>query len=308
MKNIYSLFLIMCLITNLSFAQEKKIQLWPDSIPNQKETKETEIIDETDIIRISNVQVPTLEVYLPAKKNATGQAVIICPGGGYGILAYDWEGSDIAKWLNSKGIAAFVLKYRLPNSKSIITSYEAPLQDAQRAIRIVRKNAEKWHINDNQIGIMGFSAGGHLASTIGTHYESDFNFEKDAIDMLSARPDFMILIYPVITMKDSYTHQGSKNNLLGKNPNQQLIDEFSNEMHINSDTPPTFIIHSTDDKAVPVMNSILFYQALSEHQVASEMHIYPKGGHGYGLAIGQGTLQTWTNRLGDWLDNFNDKH
>ncbi|MDN5202701.1 alpha/beta hydrolase [Fulvivirgaceae bacterium BMA10] len=293
--------LIFCLLPiSMCFGQEK-IPLWTEEIQNHRETNETEIQNQGDILWIENVQEPSLEVYLPTKKNATGKAMVICPGGGYAGLAYDWEGTDVAKWLNSLGIAAFVLKYRLPTSKSIIVPEKAPLQDAQRAIRLVRYHAKKWNVDRNQIGIMGFSAGGHLASTLGTHYENDHILKPDPIDSISARPDFMVLIYPVITMKLLYTHQGSRKNLLGESPEQQLVDFYSNELHINKNTPPTFLIHATDDEAVPVENSLLFYQNLKKEGVYAEMHIYPKGGHGFALAIGKGHLQTWTARLSEWI-------
>ncbi|MGX1929616.1 alpha/beta hydrolase [Flagellimonas sp. 2504JD4-2] len=288
----------------LSYGQGEIMPLWPNGIPNQRETNEKETQNIDDILWIENVQEPTLEIYLPAKRNATGKAMIICPGGGYQGLAYDWEGADVAKWLNSIGIAAFALKYRLPGSKSLIEKNKAPLQDAQRAIRLVRHHAKKWNIDENQIGIMGFSAGGHLASTLGTHYDTKNAFKPDEIDQLSARPDFMILVYPVITMDGKYTHMGSRENLIGKNAKEELVAEYSNELHIDENTPPTFLVHSTDDEAVPVENSLLFYQSLKKNKVYSEMHIYPEGGHGYGLAVGQGYLQTWTDRLADWLDNL----
>lgn len=219
-------------------------------------------------------------------------------------MAYDLEGTDIAKLLNTKGIAAFVLKYRCPASKSVIVSYEAPLQDAQRAIRMVRHNAEKWNIDTNRVGIMGFSAGGHLASTAGTHVEGASNLEPDTINSLNANADFMMLIYPVITMMDSITHLGSRENLIGKNPSQKMIDLYSNELQVDSTTPPTFLLHCGDDDVVPVQNSLLFYEALQKHGVYAELHIYPVGGHGFGLARGQGHLQTWPDRLSDWLESL----
>jgi acetyl esterase/lipase len=223
-------------------------------------------------------------------------------------LAYDWEGTDIAKWFNSKGITAFVLKYRLPESKSLLVNHKAPLQDAQRAIRLVRHHAEKWNLSKDQIGIMGFSAGGHLASTLGTHYDIDKNVVTDSIDSLSARPDFMILIYPVITMKAPYTHLGSRTSLIGANPKPELINFYSNELHVDKDTPPTFLLHSTDDSAVPVMNSILFYQALEKENIYSELHVYPVGGHGFALAVNQGYLQNWTQLLYDWIQSLNNEY
>jgi len=243
-------------------------------------------------------------VFLPTKKSNSGRAVIICPGGGYHNVVYDWEGTDIAKWFNSKGIAAFVLKYRLPNTKSVKVTYEAPLQDAQRALRIVRAQSEKWQINPNKIGIMGFSAGGHVASTLGTQFNNPNKFKEPAIDSISARPDFMILVYPVVTMKLDYTHKGSRLSLLGEHPSEALINQYSNELQVTQNTPPTFIVHSGDDTAVPVENSLNLYKALKEKGVKTEMHIYPEGGHGYSLALGKGYLQTWADRLYDWLQSL----
>jgi acetyl esterase/lipase len=256
-------------------------------------------------VRISLVQQPGIDVYLPSKQSATGQAIVICPGGGYGILAYDWEGTDIAKWLNSKGIAAIVLKYRLPNSKSNIVPQLSPLLDAQRALRTVRANAQKWNIKSNQIGIMGFSAGGHLASTAGTHFDNGNTNAADSVDRLTSRPDFMILMYPVISMSKTHMHQGSRNNLIGSNPDSALAKYYSNDLQVTKETPPTFIVHSTDDAGVPVENSLSFYQALKTNKIPAEMHIYPYGGHGFGLAVGKGYLHTWTERCIDWLISLN---
>ncbi len=294
--------IVLFIVTFMSFGQHDILPLWEDKVPNSKPSDEKEQHEVDDILRISKVQTPTLEIYLPPKRNTTGKAVIICPGGGYGILAYNWEGTDIAKWFNSKGIAAFVLKYRLPGSKSIVVQHEAPLQDAQRALRLVRYHAEKWKINKNSIGVIGFSAGGHLASTLGTQFDKKTLADEDEIDKVSAKPDFMALVYPVISMRLNVTHIGSRNNLLGENPSKTLVNEYSNELQVNENTPPTFIVHSTDDKAVPVENSLNFYKALKDAGIKSEMHIYPEGGHGFALAIGRAYLQTWTDRLFDWLN------
>ena len=305
MKNLYLVALVTIFLShNHSFGQTI-LPLWPDGVPNQNPSGEVENKMYKDILRISNVQNPTLEVFLPAKKTATGQAVVICPGGGYSILAYDWEGIDIAKWYNAQGIAAVVLKYRLPKSITLIKPEIAPLQDAQRAIRLVRHNAKKWNVDPTQIGVMGFSAGGHLASTLGTHFAEDvLGDSKDSINSLSARPDFMVLIYPVITFDKKHYHRGSKNNLIGENASQELIDHYSNDLQVSSDTPTTFLLHTTDDKVVPVVNSLLFYQALKRNGVAVEMHIYPEGGHGFGLGIGRGHLQQWPDRLKQWLNHI----
>ncbi|MEX0316166.1 MAG: alpha/beta hydrolase [Allomuricauda sp.] len=304
LKNYIMFIFCSLLISNVGLGQDRIISLWPNGVPNQRKSQEAESQNKDDILWIENVQNPTLEVFLPAKRNSTGKAIVVCPGGGYQGLAYDWEGTDIARWLNSKGIAAFVLKYRLTGSKSIIERSEAPLQDAQRAIRIVRQHSKKWNINTNQIGIIGFSAGGHLASSLATQYDSNPLFEYDEMDAISARPDFAILVYPVVTMKTPHTHMGSRNNLLGNNPDKLIINRFSNELQVTENTPTTFIIHATDDEAVPVENSILFYKSLKEKNVSAEMHIYPQGGHGFSLALDKGYLQTWTDRLFDWLNSL----
>ena len=296
-------FTLLIILTHTAVMGQQIISLWPEGIPNQNVSKEEEKIIHTNIVKIENIQAPSLEVYLPSKANHTGKAVVICPGGGYRFLAYDWEGTDIAKWFNSKGIAAFVLKYRLPTSPTLINPQWAPLQDAQRAIRIVRQNAEQWNIDSSQIGIMGFSAGGHLASTLGTHYNEDTlkGINTDPINSISARPDFMMLIYPVITFDKKYYHGGSKNALVGENAKQETVDYFSNNLQVTKDTPSTFLVHTADDKAVPVANSILFYEALIKQKVPAEMHLYPEGGHGYSFAIGKGRLEGWTDRLYEWI-------
>ncbi len=304
MKVKFLVILFFAIFIKFGFCQMEEIVLWEDAVPNAKQSDEREIIDKVDIIKISKVQTPSLKPFLVPKRMATGKAVIICPGGGYGMLAYDWEGTEIAKWFNTRGVAAFVLKYRLPNSKSILKRYEAPLQDAQRAIRIIRYNANKWGINKDEIGVIGFSAGGHLAATLGTQFDNEIYEKDNMIDLESAKPNFMMLIYPVISMRFPITHKGSRLNLLGDNPNQTLVDQFSNELHVNSNTPKTFIVHSTDDKAVPVENSLAFYKALKKVGVEVEMHIYATGGHGYSLATGTPHLSTWTDRLAQWLNNF----
>ncbi len=295
------LIIFISLINTVCLGQNYIIPLWADNIPNYHKTDEIELRDSTDIIRVRYVQQPDISVYLSSKKNATGQGVVICPGGGYTNLAYDWEGADIAKWLNSKGIAAIVLKYRLPVSKSNIINHKSPLLDAQRAIRLTRYHAIEWNIAKDKIGIMGFSAGGHLASTAGIHFETEEPNNIDPVMAMSSRPDFMILIYPVITFSRTFIHKGSRNALLGENPDPKLIEYYSNELQVNKDTPPTFIVHASDDKSVPVENSLIFYQSLKDNGIPVEMHIYPEGGHGFSLAIGKGYLQTWTDRCIDWL-------
>jgi acetyl esterase/lipase len=292
MKPIFAILFLIC--ANHTYSQSMKINLWPDgNIPLSIKNILQEQIESTDMVRIGKVQVPQIEVYLPNKKSTTGQAVIICPGGGYSILAYDWEGTDIAKLLNAKGIAAFVLKYRLPDPLSSTAPDRVPLMDAQQALRIVRARAAEWNIMPNKIGIMGFSAGGHLASTLSTHFEED------------SKPNFSILIYPVISMDKNITHTGSRNNLIGNNPSDVMIKLYSNELQVTTNTPPTFLIHATDDDVVPVENSLLYYQALKKNKVSTEMHIYPAGGHGFGLANGNKSLETWSNLLIEWMRGLN---
>jgi acetyl esterase/lipase len=305
MKTIYLLFIFLFYVIKLQ-AQEITLPLWPaGKIPNYQKTTEVEKSDTTDIIRISKVQNPQIAVYLPAKKHATGQAVIICPGGGYAYLAYNWEGSDVAKYFNAKGIAAIVLKYRLPNAKSNVVSYLSPLADAKRAVQLVRSNAAQWNIKKDAIGIMGFSAGGHLAATLGTHFDNGDAAAKDTVSQVSSRPDFMILIYPVISLSKPIMHAGSRTNLLGAKNDSALANYYSAELQVTKETPPTFIVHATDDKSVPVENSLLLYKALKDKGVSVEMHLYPQGGHGFGLAIGRSYLETWPDRCLDWLRSLN---
>lgn len=291
-----------------SSAQDDIIPLWPDKVPNQTATtneQESAVVRDDGVRWTTNVQNPTIEVYLPTKKIATGQALVIFPGGGYHGLAYNWEGIDIAKALNSRGVAGIVVKYRLPLSKSIIKNKEVvPLQDAQRAMRLVRSKASEWNIKEDEIGIMGFSAGGHLASTLGTHYDDKVYDKQDDADDLSARPDFMALIYPVITMEKSTTHTGSRGALLGDNPSDEMSDRFSANKNVTQDTPPTFLLHAQDDGGVPVENSILMFSALKKEGVPVTMHIYPKGGHGFSLALKDKRLKNWITLLYDWLDNL----
>jgi acetyl esterase/lipase len=300
MKNLLTL-LAMVLIASGSLAQNKVLPLWEGDPPNYRETGEVTIWDTSDIVRIRHVQKPDMAVFLPSKKNASGEAVVVCPGGGYRILAYDWEGSDIARWLNSEGIAAIVLKYRLPGAKSNVIPHKSPLMDAQRAMRLVRFHAENWNVDPARIGIMGFSAGGHLASTLSTHFDAGDPASTDPVERESCRPDFSILMYPVITFTGDFTHRGSREALLGADPDPELVTLFSNELQVTSDTPPAILIHSEDDQGVPVENSLAYYGALREHQISSELHIYPYGGHGYSLAIGQGHLSTWPDRVIDWI-------
>jgi acetyl esterase/lipase len=241
---------------------------------------------------------PSLTVYPAPEKSAIPTAVIVFPGGGYGGLAKDHEGDQIARWLNSLGIQAFVLEYRIaPRYR-----YPAPLLDAQRAIRFVRAHAADYRIAPARIGIWGFSAGGHLASTAGTHFDAGDAHAADPIDRLSSRPDFMILAYPVISFITPYTHTGSLHNLLGDHPDPKLVASLSNETQVTSQTPPTFLFHTNEDNGVPPENSVLFYLALRKAGVPAEMHIYERGPHGVGLAPTDAVLASWAGRLKDWLE------
>ncbi len=276
------------------------IPLYKDSIPNSKPAKDEEKSEQSNgILIISKVSKPTLSIFLPSKEKATGTALVIYPGGGYGIVAAGHEGIDIAKKFNEMGVAAFVVKYRIPNSQTMINPEIGPLQDAQQAIKVVREGAKDYNIDPNRIGIMGFSAGGHLASTAGTH------FYKAVIanaNNTSLRPDFMILIYPVISFTDSLAHMGSRDNLIGKNPPAEKIKEYSNELQVTSKTPPAFLVHASDDDGVKPQNSIAFYLALIKNHVDAEMHLYESGGHGFGLNL-KNKNEQWMDRCKNWMEN-----
>lgn len=288
------------LIGITSSSQVTTIPVWPNTIPGSIITTsylEKEIIKDNQLQSTSQVTIPTLSIYFPKKELANGTAVVIFPGGGYSHLAMYKEGQKVAEWLNSLGITAFVLKYRLPNDLIMKDKTIGPLQDAQEAIRIIRKKAIEWNLDPTKIGVLGFSAGGHLASTLSTHYQ-DKIYDGETI---SARPDFSILIYPVISMEDGITHNGSKVSLLGANPSKELIDNYSNEKQITSETPKTFLVHASDDKAVPVTNSINYYLNLLKNNVPAEMHLYENGGHGFGLGT-KGTHIDWPRACAKWLE------
>lgn len=298
-----ALILVMSSCDNTT--QPFSMNLYPEGeIPNYQDVGEQELWDTTNIVRVKQVQIPDIKVYLPESSQMTREAVVICPGGGYHILAYDWEGEDIAEYWNSKGVAAIVLKYRLPTSESQIEPFKSPLMDAQRAMRIVRYNAEEWGIDPVRIGIMGFSAGGHLASSLSTHYDLGNKDAEDVIEQVSCRPDFSILMYPVISFTGEFQHSGSRKALVGED--STLMKYFSNELQVTGDTPPTILFHASDDKAVPVENSIVYYRALIEHNVPAEMHIYPYGGHGFSLALDQGHLAGWPELCNEWVKSLHD--
>ncbi|WP_394775746.1 alpha/beta hydrolase [Flavobacterium sp.] len=286
-------------ITNQAQTKNEIIPLWkkiPDEI-KAPDYKENESITDGKVQSTSLVTIPTLSIFLPKESKPNQAAVLIFPGGGYQHLAIDKEGTKVAEWFNSLGIVGIVVKYRLPNDKIMKNKNIGPLQDAQEAMRYVRQNAAKYNIDPNKIGIMGFSAGGHLASTLATHYDEK---TYETTSKISARPDFALLIYPVISMQNDITHKGSQESLLGKNASQDLIDSFSNEKRITPQTPPTFLVHATDDTVVLPENSINYYLALKKNAVKAELHIYEKGGHGFGLGV-QDTSKFWTRDCQEWL-------
>ncbi|WP_245747446.1 alpha/beta hydrolase [Parapedobacter koreensis] len=276
------------------------INLYDGDVPNSKSfpLEETSATDDNGITRVTGVTLPTLTAYLPAAGVAnTGKAVIICPGGGYSILAIGHEGHDVAKQLATNGIAAFVLKYRLPKDEIMEDKRIGPLQDAQRAIQLVRERAGEWGIARDKIGIAGFSAGGHLASTLSTHYAAAL---IDNPKGTSLRPDFSLLLYPVISMQEGMTHGGSRTNLLGSNPNPEDINHFSNELQVTADTPPAFLVHAEDDTVVPIANSQVYIEALQKHGTDAELITYPAGGHGFGLN-NKTTADKWFDHFLVWL-------
>jgi acetyl esterase/lipase len=288
--------------------QNHRLPLYTGTIPNSKHTDTGEIIERTTITFIKNVKEPAIEIFLPSKRFSNGQAVVICPGGGYWGLAYDLEGTDIASYLNSIGVAAIVLKYRLPVYDNTVEPHKAPLMDAQRAMRLVRFNSVKWNINPGKIGIMGFSAGGHLASTLGTHFDYGNKTSEDSVERISCRPDFMILMYPVISFVDASTHTGSRDALLGENPGKDLLTYYSNELQVREDTPPAFFVHADNDIGVPVENTLLMYKALRAKKIPAELHILSEGEHGFGLGSGNDHINSWTNSLKLWLNWLNKKN
>lgn len=265
--------------TWLHAQQPLELKLWPEGMPNDNGMTCQE---ENRVLYVAE---PTLTVYPATEGN--GMAIVACPGGGYGKLAMDHEGKDMAAWFNNQGITYAVLKYRMPNGHK-----EVPLSDARQAMRILRHRAGEWQLK--RIGIMGFSAGGHLASTVATHFEDE-----------ESHPDFQILFYPVISMDPEYTHRGTHDNLLGKQPAKEEEDDFSNELHVDGNTPPAFILHSSDDRSVPVAHSLNYYMALLRHQVPATLHIYPIGGHGWGYRDSFTYKREWTGELEKWLREIN---
>jgi len=299
-KSLFLTFFFTILVININ-AQIIMLKVWPDGVPGSimnESYSEKATLKDGIASRFEKVTDPTISVFLPPSESSTGAAVLIFPGGGYGVLAFDYEGVDVAKWLNKNGIAGIVLKYRLPSDLIMKDKSVGPLQDAQEAMRIIRRNASDWKIDTRKIGVMGFSAGGHLASTLSTHYAEKVYEMKDTT---SARPDFSLLIYPVITFDASFTHMGSRKNLIGENPADSIIRHFSNELMITEKTPPAFIVHASDDKAVPVKNSLVYFEGLVKFNIPAEIHVFQKGGHGFGLAINRGTESAWPDLCLNWL-------
>lgn len=287
----------MALVSQTLFAQQQKpVLLYPNGVPNSKKAPAAYVEKrEGDIISL--VTDPTITPYLPAKGKATGAAIIIFPGGSYINLAMGHEGAAIAQEFNKIGVAAFVVKYRLPNDDIMVDKTIGPLQDAERAIQIVRQRAVEWGVNPSKVGIIGFSAGGHLASTLDTHFDKVVIENKDNINL---RPDFAMLIYPVVSF-GPFAHAYSRENLIGKNPSSETLALYSNEKQVTANTPPTFLVHAEDDDVVPVQNSLLFYDALVKNKVKAEIHIFQEGGHGFGLNNSK-SINHWFDWAANWLN------
>ncbi|MES2431444.1 MAG: GDSL-type esterase/lipase family protein [Bacteroidota bacterium] len=278
---------------------QQLMNLYPDAIPNSINAKDVESQHyNNDILIVEHVSRPTLTAYYPSETKSNKTAIIICPGGAYAFLAAGHEGEEIAKQLNKSGITAFVLKYRIPSNRIMRNKEIAPLQDVQQAIKIVRSRAKEFDIDEQKIGVMGFSAGGHLASSAGTHFPQPLIENKDSI---SLRPDFMILVYPVISFTDSIAHSGSRDNLLYLSATQQKKEYFSGELQVTNNTPPAFLVHASDDSLVSAINSTAFFKSLLLHNVKAELHIYGSGGHGFGIRKKGLSIDSWFDRLIDWL-------
>lgn len=291
--------LCIMLLTSFSLIGQNSIPLYPEGVPGSKPGENSEWTEERNGHSvIHNITHPTITVFEPSKEKAIGTAVVIFPGGGYRVNAIVHEGYDVAKQFNEFGVTAFVVKYRVPNDQRMADKRYGPLQDAQQAIAHVRKNAVMYKVHPDRIGILGFSAGGHLASTAGTQ------FEKPVLSHdVSVRPDFMMLIYPVISMQLPLTHAGSRESLLGSAPVQADVDRFSNELQVSEKTPPTFLVHAADDSAVKVENSLVFYRALLDHKVPAALQVYPLGGHGFGL-VNKTTKDLWIDHCRNWLESM----
>lgn len=294
-----SLIAIFIAMTSPEISAQSTIYLYDKKIPGFRgcAVKEQETTNAGGQMSLAHVVQPSLSIFLPSNHQKPCVAVMICPGGGYSHLAIEHEGFEVARVLNDAGIAAFVLKYRLPDVACFSNSELAPLQDAQEGLKTIREHAKEWNLDPDKIGVMGFSAGGHLASTLGTHFMQSYITNDSKV---SLRPDFLMLIYPVITFNGKIAHIGSRNSLIGTNPGADTANFFSNELQVTVHTPPTFLVHAADDKVVNCENSINFFLALKKNDVPAELHIYAKGGHGFGLH-NKSTEDQWLVRAITWL-------
>jgi len=290
---IHAIIFISVFFSTSLFAQDKVLKVWPQGAPSDNGMTKPEKLNG---LHVSNVSEAVMYIYLPPKEKSTGAAIVICPGGGYSFEAMDYEGYAIAEWLNTKGIVGVVLKYRLPYGHP-----EVPSSDAKQAIRIVRKNAKEWGINPEKVGIAGFSAGGHLASTVGTHFDYGIKNSSNIVDSFSSRPNFMLLLYPVISLKEEFGHMGSRQNLIGEGNNWKLVKEYSNELQVTPQTPPTFIVVTDDDEIVPTQNSVEFYLSLKKNNVPAELHVFSEGHHGFFLKKDYLPVRQWPNLFIDWM-------
>lgn len=293
MKQTTILLTLFLIATGLN-AQDKVLKVWPNGAPNHNGMDEPE--EKFEGSRVRKVSEAEMYVYLPEKEKNTGAAVVICPGGGYWIEAMDHEGYQMAEWLQERGVAGIVLKYRLPYGH-----HEIPSGDARQAMRIVRSKAEEWGIHPGKIGIAGSSAGGHLASTVGTRFDYGNPESDKPLEKISCRPDFMLLLYPVITFREEFGHMGSRKNLIGEGNDWKLVKKYSNELHVTPETPPTFLVLADDDKGVVPRNSVEFYLALKENNVPAEMHIFAEGSHGFGMNKKSLPVDQWPELFYNWL-------
>jgi len=293
MKKIFALIFI---VTSSQLYAQQFIPIWPEG---KKPNFNGIVVKDSITNRVWKVGTPGFYAFVVQPEENTGTAILICPGGGYERLAYFQSGYTLAKWYNTHGISAFVLNYRLPNQLDLVNRKIAPLQDAQRAMKVIRTHAAEWNIQTGKIGVMGISAGGHLASWLGESKE-DISSIKDSLDTISYHPDFMVLLSPVVSL-GKYAHKGSRNNLLGADTTQSEIEKYSNELHVSPSVPPTFLAHALNDSAVSVLNSLMFYNALIENHVNASIHIFPQGGHGIRLHDNPGSADMWTDLLISWL-------
>ena len=291
----YTLIAILLIASHQLYAQQF-VPIWPDG---KKPNDNGIVVKDSITNRVWLVGTPGFYAFNVQPEENSGTAVLICPGGGYERLAYLQSGYTLAKWYNAHGISAFVLNYRLPHQPDLVNRKIAPLQDAQRAMKFIRSHAAEWHIQPNKIGVMGVSAGGHLASWL-SESEVDAALINDGLDTVNYYPNFLVLLSPVISF-GKYAHKGSRNNLLGADTSKNEIEKYSNELHVNGIMPPTFIVHAYNDPAVNVRNSLLFYNALVENSINASIHIFPQGGHGIRLYDNPGSTELWTNLLELWL-------